>query len=88
MLRNGVNYKGLYGNLRTCFGVESKGHELNKNCLPCLLDILPGFVPYFGHFGTIPVGFRFAENFILSITYPTIDIYPPNRGHFGSNSIL
>ena len=23
MLRNGVNYKGLYGNLRTCFGVEN-----------------------------------------------------------------
>ena len=41
MLRNGVNYKGLYGNLRMCFGVESKGHELNKNCLPCLLDLLP-----------------------------------------------
>ena len=44
MLRNGVNYKGLYGNLRMCFGVESKGHELNKNCLPCLLDLLPVFV--------------------------------------------
>ena len=44
MLRNGVNYKGLYGNLRMCFGVESKGHEFNKNCLPCLLDLLPVFV--------------------------------------------
>ena len=30
MLRNGVNYKGLYGNLRTCFGIENKWHELKK----------------------------------------------------------
>ena len=27
-----------------CFGVENKGHKLNKNGLPCLLDILPVFV--------------------------------------------
>ena len=38
------NYKGLYGNLRTCLRVENKEHELNKNVLPCLLDILPVFV--------------------------------------------
>ena len=30
---------------------------------------------YFGHFSTIPVGFRFAENFPLSIRYSTIYIY-------------
>ena len=44
MLRNGVNCKGLYGNSRTCFGVENKGRKLNKNSLPCLLDILLVFV--------------------------------------------
>ena len=44
MLRNGVNNKGLYGNLGTCFGVENKGHGLNKNGLPCLLDIFSVFV--------------------------------------------
>ena len=45
MLRNGVNYKGLYGNLRTCFGIENKWHELKKtNGLPCLLGILPVFL--------------------------------------------
>ena len=57
MLRNGVNYKGLYGNLRMCFGVESKGHELNKNCLPCLLDLLPVFVR---HILAILVRFQWA----------------------------
>ena len=89
MLRNGVNYYGLYGNLRTCFEVESKGHELNKNCLHCLLDILPGFVR---HILAISVRFqwvfRFAENFPLSTRYATIDIYPQNRGQLGSNIVF
>ena len=26
------------------FGIENKGHELENNSLPCLLDILPVFV--------------------------------------------
>ena len=69
MLRNGVNYKGLYGNSRTCFGVENKGHKLNKNSLPCLLDILAVFVyHFFRHFSTIPVGFRFTEHFPPSLS--------------------
>ena len=68
-----------------CFGVESKGHELNKNCLPCLLDLLPRFcAPYFGHFSTIPVGFkRFAEQFPRSIS---CYICPQKVGHFSSKS--
>ena len=44
MLRNGVNYKGLYGNLRTCLGVENKEHESNKNALqamPYLVFLIP-----------------------------------------------
>ena len=44
MLRDGENCKGLYGNLRTCLGVENKEHELNKNALPCPLDTLSVFV--------------------------------------------
>ena len=41
-----------------------------------------------GHFSTIPVGFRLAENFPLSIRYPTIYKFPQNLVHLGSNSIL
>ena len=86
MLRNGVNYNGLYGNSRTCFGVENKGHKLNKNSLPCLLDILLVFVCHiFSIFSTIPVGFRFTEHFPRSIS---CYICPQKVGHFSSNSIL
>ena len=77
VLRNGVNYKGLYGNLRTCFGVESKGHELNKNCLPCLLDLLPVFVR---HILAILVRFQWVLKGLLNIflaLYPAI--YVPKR---------
>ena len=77
MLRNGVNYKGLYGNLRMCFGVESKWHELNKNCLPCLLDFLPVFVR---HILAILVRFQWVFKGLLIIflaLYPAI--YVPKR---------
>ena len=60
MLHSGVNYKGLYGNLRACFGVDHKGHELNKNVLPCLLDILPVFVCCILAISARFSGFRFA----------------------------
>ena len=77
MLRNGVNYYGLYGNLRTCFGVESKGHGLNKNCLPCPLDLLPLFVR---HILAILVRFQWVFKGLLNISlalYPAI--YVPKR---------
>ena len=76
MLRNGVNYKGLYGNSRTCFGVENKGHKLNKNSLPCLLDILLVFVC---HILAISVQFQWvlgSLNIFLAL-YPAI--YVPKR---------
>ena len=41
---NEVNYKDLYGSLRTCLGDENKEKELNKNVLPCLAGILSVFV--------------------------------------------
>ena len=77
MLRNGVNRYGLYGNLRTCFGVENKGHKLNKNCLPCLLDLLPVFVR---HILAILVRFQWVFKGLLNIflaLYPAI--YVPKR---------
>ena len=74
MLRNGVNYKGLYGNSRTCFGVENKGHKLNKNSLPCLLDILPVFVY---HIFAISVQFQWVLGSlnIFRALYPAIYIH-------------
>ena len=91
VLRSGVNYKGLYDNLRMCFWAENKGHELTKKWLTLSPWYLASVcVPYFGHFSTIPVGFRFAEHFPLSIryTHTHIYVYPQKLGHFGSNSIL
>ena len=87
VLRNGVNYKGLHDNLRMCFGVENKGHELDKNGLPCLLGILPVFV---FHILAISVRFQWvlgSLNIFLSL-YGIYNIYPQKLGHFGSNSIL
>ena len=69
MLRNGVNYKGLYGNLRTCLGVKNKEYELNKKCLSlspwCFGSV---FVAYFGRFSVILVGFGFAVFLSLSLS--------------------
>ena len=75
MLRNGVNYKGLYENIRTCFGAENKGHKLNKNCLPCLLDLL-----FVRHILAILVRFQWVFKGLLNIflaLYPAI--YVPKR---------
>ena len=85
MLRNGVNHYGLYGNLLTCFGVENKGRKLNKNCLPCLLDLLPVFVR---HILAILVRFQWVFKGLLNIflaLYPAIYV-PKMVGHFRSNS--
>ena len=62
MLRNGVNYKGLYGNLRTCFGIENKWHELKKK-MAYLVSSVPCqcFCAVFWPFQRDLVGFRFAD---------------------------
>ena len=60
-----------------CFGVENKGHKLNKNCLPCLLDLLPVFVR---HILAILVRFQWVFKGLLNnflALYPAI--YVPKR---------
>ena len=84
MLRNGVNHYGLYGNLRTCFGVENEGHKLNKNCLPCLLDLLPVFVR---HILAILVRFQWVFKGLLKFLRSiSCHVCPRKVGHFSSNS--
>ena len=60
MLHNGVNYKGLYGNLRTCFGIENKWHELNKMAYLVSLISCQCLCAVFWPFQRDSVGFRFA----------------------------
>ena len=61
MLRNGVNYKGLYGNLRTCFEIENIGHELKK--MAYLVSSISCQCSYaiFWPFQRDLVGFRFVD---------------------------
>ena len=62
MLRNGVNYKGLYGNLRTCFGIENKWHELKKKMAYLVSSVsCQCFCAVFWPFQRDLVGFRFAD---------------------------
>ena len=56
---------------------KSKGHELNKNGLPCLLDILPGIVC---HILVISVRFQWvlgSLKIFLSLYGILIYIYSP-----------
>ena len=62
MLRNDVNYKGLYGNLRTCFGIENKGHELEKKMAYLVSSVsCQCLCAVFWPFQRDLVGFRFAD---------------------------
>ena len=62
MLRNGVNYKGLYGNLRTCFGIKNKGHELEKKMAYLVSSVsCQCLCAVFWPFQRDLVGFRFAD---------------------------
>ena len=61
VLRSGVNYKGLYDNLWTCFEPKTTGMNWPKIAYLVSLISCPCLCAIFGHFSTIPVGFRFAE---------------------------
>ena len=78
MLRNGVNYKGLYGNLRTCFGIENKWHELKKKMAYLVSSVsCQCFCAVLWPFQRDLVGFRLTE---ISEQFQTLQLGPIPRG--------